>query len=354
MLYVVPIEPLEERYSAQWFKWTKQYLNLERIPHKFVKPEGMVSYKKIKNGAFLDVVKTNVYKSLQMAIIMGLFEKDEVKDGDIFWFHDLWFPGLEMLFYVRDALKINFKIYGCLHAGTYDPNDYLTKKGMERWGLPIEYAWFNEVDGIFVATEYHKRLLTRERMKDTIKVHITGFPFYNYDLLPPREVRSWVDRHIDKKNVTVVFPHRLDEEKQPHLFDKLERNLKQDRMCRNWRFIKTKEFCKTKAEYYELLSRADIAVSFALQETWGIAMQEALVLGAIPVVPERLSYKEMYESNSMSVFFDGTVESAAQRIRDIVNFPDTYFLPCGLLFHRIIKKGYEALPNMARIMGVPQ
>ena len=46
--------------------------------------------------------------------------------------------GLEMLAYVRDGLGLKFKIVGILHAGTYDPHDFLTQKGMASWGRPLE------------------------------------------------------------------------------------------------------------------------------------------------------------------------------------------------------------------------
>ena len=49
-----------------------------------------------------------------------------------------------------------------------------------------------------------------------------------------------------------------------------------------------------KAAYYSLLSRSVAAVSFALQETFGYAMLEATALGCVPIVPDRLSYPELF------------------------------------------------------------
>jgi hypothetical protein len=50
----------------------------------------------------------------------------------------------------------------------------------------------------------------------------------------------------------------------------------------------------SKTEYHELLRRSRFAVSFAEQETLGISMYEAACAGTAPIVPNRLSYKEMY------------------------------------------------------------
>jgi hypothetical protein len=57
-------------------------------------------------------------------------------------------------------------------------------------------------------------------------------------------------------------------------------------------FIKTLEVCESKAQYYELLAKAKVAVSTAEHETFGISMVEAAWLGCFPVVPDSMSYPE--------------------------------------------------------------
>ena len=42
-----------------------------------------------------------------------------------------------------------------------------------------------------------------------------------------------------------------------------------------------------------MLAKSKIAISFAEQETFGYAMLEALTFDCVPVVPNKLSYKEM-------------------------------------------------------------
>jgi hypothetical protein len=51
----------------------------------------------------------------------------------------------------------------------------------------------------------------------------------------------------------------------------------------------------TKDEYHKLLGEAKIVFSANLQETLGISMYEGCLVDAIPMVPDRLSYSEMYE-----------------------------------------------------------
>lgn len=273
----VPIESLEERYSASWNKWFPEAFVDMNIEFENIYPQPLTD--KIRNGSFLDVCGTNYFKSCQLSILYEKLYNGEIGKGDVIFLHDLWFPGLEGLQYIRQGMNLDFKICGILHAGTYDPYDFLSKQGMVSWGHLLENCWFNFVDQIYVATEFHKKLIVSKRRIDPDKIKITGLPIY-----------SDQDPDMALKENIVVFPHRLDEEKNPDLFDWLADQFKYS----GWQFIKTKEVCKTKKEYFEILNRAKIAVSFADQETWGIAQQEALFAKCFPVVPNKLSYKELY------------------------------------------------------------
>lgn len=50
----------------------------------------------------------------------------------------------------------------------------------------------------------------------------------------------------------------------------------------------------SRAAYHRLLARCDLAVSTAIHEFFGISMLEATWFGARPVVPDRLSYPEIF------------------------------------------------------------
>lgn len=53
-------------------------------------------------------------------------------------------------------------------------------------------------------------------------------------------------------------------------------------------------YVASRAEYVDLLRRADIVVSTAKQEFFGIAMAEAVLVGAFPVAPDGLVYRDLY------------------------------------------------------------
>jgi glycosyltransferase involved in cell wall biosynthesis len=330
----IPIEPLDERYSIQWYDWfTDAILRDTRL--RLTTILGRKLTDKIEEGAFLDVCGTNYYKATQLQGICKIIHDREVVAGDTFLFHDLWFPGLEMLAYMRNALKLDFKIAGCLHAGTYDPTDYTSLVGMSSWGRPLETSWFNFVDHIFVATNYHKELILQNRPVNPRKIYVTGFP-----------IKPILRKQQHKKNI-VVFPHRLTSDKHPELFDKLKLHFADK--YPNWYFVKTQEIRRTKEEYYDLLNNCKIAVSFATHENWGICMQEAVMLGCTPIVPNRLSYLEMYPYSLRFRDFEEAVSLVDEHI-DLWNHRMESYEPLYILKNQIIRKGAEAIPKMLEVI----
>ena len=154
----VPIESLTDRYSAHWNEHFPRVFAAEQVSYETIYPASDF-HSTVVSGQFLNVVSTNRFKAEQLSLICQKFERGEITDDTVFFFHDLWFPGLEMLFYIRDGLGMNFKVAGMLHAGTYDKHDFLAKQGMGRWAEKIEASWFAEVDALFVATQFHATLL---------------------------------------------------------------------------------------------------------------------------------------------------------------------------------------------------
>lgn len=331
MLFNIPIESLEERYSKQWNTWFPKVLK-PCIEYTTIYGKPLTNI--IEIGSFLDVYSTNYFKASQLQEIVRLCYAGEVRDGDIFFFHDLWFPGIEMLAYIRDGVGIDFKICGILHAGTYDPYDFLSQKHMDIWGEDLENSWFKIIDKIFVATHFHKNLLYTTRKISYDNIHVTGLPIYP-DFI----------QHRPKKNI-VVFPHRLDPEKNPNKFDDLAKHFR-DRT--DWSFVKTKDVCTTKSEYYNLLNESRIAISYANQETWGIAQQEAVLCGCVPLVPDRLSYKEMYP-NYFRYHSDEGLKTVVGQLLTLKKELLKLQKETVNLAMDFIQKGQSAISNMIQIM----
>jgi len=330
----IPIEPIEERYSLQWDKWFKDQFTKAGLDFSTV--YGEKTRGKILHGSFLDVLETNLYKTSQLRRIIRILMDYKDDYPLVLFFHDLWNPGLTNIAYIRDGMGWkNLFIVGCLHAGAYDENDFLYLSQMNPWAQLMECAWFEKiVDKIFVATNYHKELVQSKRWLSPEKVCVTGFPMY------PDFLNHY---KITRKDI-IVFPHRLYKEKRPDLFDRLK--IVEGELFLNWEFYRTKDVTKTKSEYYDLLGRSKVAVSFAEQETWGIAMQEATLLGCIPIVPRRLSYPELY--NDVFIYTD--FKEAKSLIRRFMNDPPLRSLEEQQ--SKILRRGREAIPNMIKLIKI--
>jgi len=287
VLYVFPIEPIEERYSAQWWRRWRGELKQLGVVHKYVGESLIVGTTPgtVGKGEFLDPTYTNKWKALQLVEFVDKHLPYVTKD-DWLLLHDAWNPQIESLAYIRDTVGPEFKIAGLLHAGTWDEHDYLSQKGLGRWAWSCEEGWLEALDLVFVATNFHKSLLTKKRTCDPDKIKVTGFPLYSADF-GRVNVWDWANR-----SKLVVFPHRLAPEKQPEQFVELEHMYRAKYGDDDSIWLSTKNFCSTKIGYYDVLARARVVVSTALQETWGIAMLEGMMLGAVPVAPNRLSYPE--------------------------------------------------------------
>lgn len=312
MIFNIPIEPYEERYTEQWMRWVPEALENNGIEYENIIPVLGRKTRSIGIGDVLDVYGTHEYKFEQLQLIMAGLKKGKGEgENDIYFFNDGWFPGAEALEYVRSMdNRKKFKIYCIMHAGTWDEYDFTVKNGMRYWGGEIERGWLKIYDKIFVGSKFHKNLII-EKNRDieelAEKIYVTGIPFRYQETVRSR----W-----EKENI-VVFPHRLDSEKNPDMFDRLKKELDD---IEGWKFIKTIEECDTKEEYYEVLGKSRIAVSYAEQETFGFAMLEAIANGCVPVVPDRLSYGTMdvYDGHRFNGF-NKSVELVRQRIKEIEN-----------------------------------
>lgn len=299
MIYLVDLEALDTRYTAQWK--THVPAMLRHAGHDVTVVAGPDDIPSATTpGAFLNFGGTNVYKSVQVEKISRLFCNGTVKDGDYFLFTDAWHPGIINLKYMSELLSIKIKIGALWHAGSYDPHDFLGRLiGNAPWVRHTEKALFHAIDHNYFATEFHIKLFFDELLHDGLpsenpwydqewnerydfgKIVRTGWPMhYMRDLLTPY-------KNMPKRDL-ILFPHRIAPEKQVEIFRDLKHHLPQ------YEFIICQDQQLTKNEYHNLLGEAKLVFSANLQETLGIGCYEGAIVDAIPMVPDRLSYSEMY------------------------------------------------------------
>lgn len=289
-IYIVDIEAVDTRYTKQW----KQHLpsQLQHATNETVEViSGGETPQATTPGAFLNFGGTNVYKSKQLEIIGEKFCKGEIVDGDYFLYTDAWNPTVIQLKYMAELLGVDIRIGGLWHAGSYDPQDFLGRLiGDAPWARNAEASMFYAYDDNFFATDFHiemfvKTLFDEDNIEDfkewhLSKIHRAGWPMeYLKDSLHQYT-------GMEKRNL-VLFPHRVAPEKQVDIFCNLSEQLPE------YEFVVCQDCELTKNEYHNLLGSAKVVFSANLQETLGISWYEGTLVDAIPMVPDRLSYREM-------------------------------------------------------------
>ena len=304
MLVYVPLEHIDGRYTVHMDRDIEAYLNAEGL--EYVKVMPTTETPSLPEGQFLNAAFTSKFKALQIAEISAMFESGKIKDGDTIFFSDIWFPGIESIAYMKYFTKKDVKITGIIHAGSFTDTDFV--RDMERWAKNFEDIIFDISDTIYCASNFIKDDIIKKRMVDPNKLVVTGLPV-DY---------SGLDQHLgqDKENI-VIFNGRLCDEKQPWLFDELEKHVKEKADGNlNIRFIKTQEENLSKEEYYSLLGKSKAIVSYALQENFGFGVAEAVYLGCQPVLPNRLVYPELYPNFELFDNFDQSVEMTINALTD--------------------------------------
>ena len=284
MIYIVDIEAVETRYTAEWKKHLPKQIELH-TGHKVTTISGGETPQATTPGAFLNFGGTNVYKSKQLEQIAAMFCEGKVKDGDYFLYTDAWNPTVIQLKYMAELLGVKITIGGMWHAGSYDPQDFLGRLiGDVPWVRNAERSMFDCYDHNFYATDFHIKLWDKSFKNAWLqdnKVVRTGWPMEYFDA----ELEAY--KGAVKKN-QIVFPHRLAPEKQPEIFYDLKEALPQ------YDFIVCQERSLKKYEYHNLLAESKLVFSANLQETLGISGYEGLILDCMAMVPDRLSYQEMF------------------------------------------------------------
>jgi hypothetical protein len=290
-IYLIDLEAVSTRYTGQWKDHIPQLLREKGHDVQIISgPEDIPNA--TTPGAFLNFGGTNIYKSAQVEQMGRLFCDGTISPGDHFLFTDAWHPGIINLKYMSELLGIPVTTHGLWHAGSYDPQDFLGRLvGAKPWVRHAEKSFFHSFDYNYFATEFHINMFTQNLFHDTLtppnyytnqsKIVRTGWPMeYMKDTLE--------NYNTNPKRDLILFPHRIAPEKQVEIFRDLATQLPQ------YEFIVCQDTPLDKHEYHKLLGRAKIVFSANLQETLGISCYEGALVDAIPMVPDRLSYSEMY------------------------------------------------------------
>ena len=289
MLYLIDLESVESRYTKQWKTHLPTLFRSKGIDVTVIEGPSDIPAATTP-GAFLNFGGTNIYKSAQLEQIAKLFCEGKIKDGDYFLYTDAWNPTVIQLKYMAELLGVKLRIGGMWHAGSYDPQDFLGRLiGDASWVRKAEMSMYDCYDDNFFATRFHIDLFTNTFWDDDRDIDRQLLHSIRQVGWPMEYIESDLSdyKNMEKENI-ILFPHRIAPEKQPEVFDYLAEQMPE------YKWIKCQEENLSKEDYHKLLGKAKLVFSANLQETLGISVYEGLVVGAIPMVPDRLSYSEMW------------------------------------------------------------
>ena len=326
-VFLVDLEAVDTRYTGQWKTHVPSLLRKAGHDVQILSgPEDIPSA--TTPGAFLNFGGTNIYKARQVEQMGRLFCNGSVHPGDHFLFTDAWHPGIINLKYMSELLGIPVTTHGLWHAGSYDPQDFLGRLvGDKPWVRHAEKSFFHAFDHNYFATEFHIKMFNKNLFSSMYgpesyyKMTRTGWPM------------EYMDHTLDlyknmPKRDLILFPHRIAPEKQVEIFRDLKDHLPQ------YEFVVCQDQQLSKNEYHNLLGEAKLVFSANLQETLGISCYEGAIVDAIPMVPDRLSYTEMYYDtfkypSEWTESFEAYTIHRKELCAKIIQYMDNYakFLP---------------------------
>lgn len=356
-LYIVPIEPLEERYTGEWYKFLPGIFAESGFNVQQIDGESLTNV--VETGAFLDMNSTIYYKAAQMQKIAVMFRQKLIKNGDVFFISDLEFWGIESLRLMAQINGVSIKIYGFLHAASYTKEDaFAVASPYQKY---TELGWLKAVDGVFVGSHYHKRAVMERRVVPFAdendvreiekKIIVTGNPLF-------RDAYDLSDFNPAKKTNKIVITNRFDYEKRPDQSLMTALLIKERlpdteivvttsrpkfksnqqwlvdiaRMYERQGLITIKENL-TKKQYHDELKSAKVMLSNSIEENFGYCVVEAIMFGVAPILTRGLSHNELV-NNFDNFLFDTNDEAVEKAIAFLTRetpfsapqFLDWYFM----------------------------
>lgn len=324
MLWYMPLEPYEQRYTSQlsaandgWNErnWTRMGISYRRIEGRSYRPT-------ILHGSVVDAVGRSIWAMSQVEQFLIAIDHQQVSSDDIVYFDDFWHPGIEAIRYACDVMGIICpRMYAYCWAQSFDQYDFTFK--MRSWIRKYERSNAQLFTKVFVANTMLKDLM--EDLDIPCDVEVVGLPFDS------DEVRCRMPyERLPRKN-QVVFSSRWDSEKRPDKFLRImdmvvsDEPLTQFVICsgspkltsNSSTLVQMLEYYKgkypnnlivreglSKKDYYEILASSKVQVNTALQDWVSFTLLEASVAGCWPVYPNFRSFPETLQKQPIFLYDD--------------------------------------------------
>ena len=224
-IWIVPIEPIDSRYTQQWYDNIPVLVGPRAQGRFAVKTiDGHQISASTSAGGFLDWGATNVYKASQTQRISEMFSQGLIQAGDRFLITDAWNFVITAIRYQSDLMQIPVEIHSIWHSGAYDPTDILGMQLQKPWPWHTERGWFYASDYNYFATEFHRQMFLKNLeipVADHGRAIRSGQP---HELIVPGLEAL---RHTTR-TLNVIWPHRLNADKQPEIAEDLAKWIHHD------------------------------------------------------------------------------------------------------------------------------
>lgn len=261
----------------------------------------------VECSSFISPLEASNNKLCQLFTAISLIKEGHLQSGDCLLLSDIWFPGMEVLRYLADSLRLKITIGAVNHAGRADPTDFV--QSFESWADSAEQSFHDCCDFVFTGSEFHRQNILRKFKISPDKVIATGQPFsidwMNAQLNPEGPVHPLAANAF-------AWPHRLAAEKGLNELIALATHMpsvdfvvlsgssvpaSNEVRCKGLSNIKVLDSL-TKSQYYSFLRHCKGFISTSYQETFGYSLHEAIALECPIIAPNRACYGEVLQNKN--------------------------------------------------------
>lgn len=265
-LIFVPQLPITLRYQEWWLKYLP-YMYRKYFKKVTVLGNPNETPRRSEPGHFSAMAPAVAYEATQIEQYINL----KLEEDSVLLLADISFPGL---FPAVLAHKRPPRAFAVCHATSLSRYDLFYKVRSKKY--PLERATAGLFDGIFVATEYHRKKL--------------GWPNLTVVRFPPPPlsylgVRTRLDVPLDKRPRMFASVARVGMQK---VTQKLEAEVRKD-----FGIPVERPNVSSWNDYYKFLSQTKYLIITAKEETYGYQVIDALLSGTIPIAPNNVSYPEL-------------------------------------------------------------
>lgn len=369
MLYYLPLESYEERYTYQLTDWTVQRLRKRGVQATLVEGKRLPASDVIQTGVALDAHGRSYYALTQTAEMVSLLRERKFSPLDAIYMQDMFHPGYEALPYILAQVPVTNRprIYTHNLAQSIDVYDFTFP--MRHWMRHYEHLVDLTVDGVFVASEVQVEL-SRMALLDNAPIYKVGLAF-DVD-----EVRSRVPsrKPLLERSERIVYASRFDTEKQPQFWMGMVETIKRDpsHPLHDYEFAiltgapqlrsNDPDYVETaramaaegllviyeglkKNEYYRLLADSRVQVNTAKQDFVSNTLNEASALGTPTLAPGFRSFPEALFNSGRQLYTPWNMQEAINKLTDLVDQP-----PAPAVIERPALYHHQALDKAIDVM----